>query len=484
VSAMLAPSAEGWPRVPLAHVADLVRGVSYPKTDAREEPAAGHVPVLRATNIQDARLVLDSDLVFIAERNVSPEQLLRPGDIVLATSSGSKHLVGKSGQLRAPWHGSFGAFCAAVRPKKGINPHYLALFLQAPAYWRQITKKALGVNINNLRRGDLESLELPLPPLAVQERIVAGIEKQFSRLDEAVAILKRVKANLKRYKATVLKAAVEGHLVETEAELARREGRGYETGTQLLQRILDPSREPARVRARYKESPSADLPLGTALPEGWAIVRLEHLTNKITSGSRDWSRYYNRGADTFVLAQNVRPLAPDFSVRQTVDPPRCDPSRERSRVATGDLLITIVGANTGQVCLVENLPGEAYVSQSVALIRPVTPGIAAYLNYWLNSEEHGQRYFERCMYGQGRPHLSFDQLHATPIALPPLAEEKRIMSEVERRLSFVRALDVELRENEARTERLRQAILNAGFFAAPRGGTVDGLTPRSFNLRE
>ena len=192
------------PVVPLSAVADLVRGVSYPKADAREAPAPGFVPVLRATNIQDARLVLDSDLVYVAERNVASDQLLRAGDIVVATSSGSKHLVGKSGQLHAPWQGSFGAFCATVRPRPGVHPRYLALFLQAPAYWRQITKKALGVNINNLRRGDLESLGVPLPPLAVQASIVAEIEKQFSRLDEAVANLKRVAVGLARYRASTL----------------------------------------------------------------------------------------------------------------------------------------------------------------------------------------------------------------------------------------------------------------------------------------
>jgi type I restriction enzyme S subunit len=107
VSAVLAEGIGRAPIVPLSEVADLVRGVSYPKSDAREEPAPGFVPVLRATNIQEARLVLDSDLVFVADRNVSPDQLLRPNDIVVATSSGSKHLVGKSGQLHAAWHGSF-----------------------------------------------------------------------------------------------------------------------------------------------------------------------------------------------------------------------------------------------------------------------------------------------------------------------------------------------------------------------------------------
>ena len=207
MSAALAVASDTWPEVVLSDVAQLLRGVSYPKTDARDEPAPDHVPVLRATNIQDGRLVLETDLVYVAARNVSEGQRLREGDIVIATSSGSKHLVGKSALLRHSWSGSFGAFCAALRPKDSVIPRYLAAFLQSPAYWRQVSKKALGVNINNLRRGDLETLSLRLPPLEAQEAIVAEIDKQFSRLDEAVANLKRVKANLKRYRTTVLGAA-------------------------------------------------------------------------------------------------------------------------------------------------------------------------------------------------------------------------------------------------------------------------------------
>ena len=65
---------------------------------------------------------------------------------------------------------------------------------------------------------------IPLPPLLEQHRIVAEIETQFTRLDASVAALRRARANLKRYRASVLKAACEGRLVPTEAELARSEG--------------------------------------------------------------------------------------------------------------------------------------------------------------------------------------------------------------------------------------------------------------------
>ena len=62
---------------------------------------------------------------------------------------------------------------------------------------------------------------------------MAEIEKQFTRLEAGVAALRRVQANLKRYRAAVLKAACEGRLVPTEAELAeagKRESRRFETG--------------------------------------------------------------------------------------------------------------------------------------------------------------------------------------------------------------------------------------------------------------
>ena len=108
--------------------------------------------------------------------------------------------------------------------------------------WRQHTSSDDGQRRQPTEHS-ISRFELKLPfrllaPKPNNESIVAEIEKQFTRLDAAVAALKRVQANLKRYRAAVLKAACEGRLVPTEAELARKEGRSYETGEQLLARIL------------------------------------------------------------------------------------------------------------------------------------------------------------------------------------------------------------------------------------------------------
>jgi type I restriction enzyme, S subunit len=65
------------------------------------------------------------------------------------------------------------------------------------------------------------------------------------------------------------------------------------------------------------------------------------------------------------MAQNVRPLFFDRSYRLAVAPPVNDRDRERSRVNKGDILVTIVGANTGDVCRVPEPVEEHYVCQSV-----------------------------------------------------------------------------------------------------------------------
>ena len=240
--AMLCELPAGWVTTTLGNLVGIVRGVTYKKMDARSESEQGLVPILRATNIGQA--LSFQDLVYVPDKYVKYEQMLRLGDIVIAASSGSRAVVGKAAQLRHDWTGSFGAFCFALRPDRGLIKEYIAWFLQTQEYRTRVSELSAGVNINNLKREHIEETTIPLPPITEQRRIVAEIEKQFTRLDASVAALKRVQANLERYRASVLKAACEGALVPTEAELARAESRDYEPADRLLRRILAERRAP------------------------------------------------------------------------------------------------------------------------------------------------------------------------------------------------------------------------------------------------
>ncbi|MCE9641037.1 MAG: restriction endonuclease subunit S [Betaproteobacteria bacterium] len=452
------------PEVNLADVADLVRGVTYPKAEARDQAAPGYVPMLRATNIQDSKLVLNTDLVHIAERNVSSEQRLRPGDIVVATSSGSKHLLGKSALLRSDWTGAFGAFCAAIRPKPNVEPRYLAAFLQSPSYWKQVGKKALGVNINNLRRGDIETLTLPLPDLDEQRRIAAEIEKQFSRLDEAVAGLKRIKANLKRYQAAILKAAVEGRLVPTEADLAHREGRNYETGAQLLQRILETRRSQWQGKGKYKEPAAPDTTTLPELPEGWTWARLDSIAALKGGITVDSKRQDTTArAVPYLRVANVQRGYIDLSEVKTINAPTA--VIEELRLRHGDILFNEGGDRDklGRGWIWEDQLSDCIHQNHVFRARLVSPDmLPKLLSWWGNS--FGKDYFQR----EGKQttnlaSINLTKLSAFPVPLPPLAEQRLIVAEVDRIFSFTETFEAQISAGLAHANMLRRSILARAF---------------------
>ena len=154
-------------------ISEQIRGVTYAKSDASAVPRSGYSPMLRANNIGEHELLLE-DLIFVPNTKISPKQRIVPNDIVVAASSGSISVVGKTAQARMGFNGGFGAFCKVLRPGPDVDPHYFGHYFKTSSYRRVVSRLASGANINNLKNEHLDNLLIPLPPLAEQKRI-AGI---------------------------------------------------------------------------------------------------------------------------------------------------------------------------------------------------------------------------------------------------------------------------------------------------------------------
>ncbi|HET6387159.1 MAG TPA: hypothetical protein VFJ58_27540, partial [Armatimonadota bacterium] len=235
----------GWAEASLSDLATTIRGIAFPKEAKQFEAREGHIACLRTANVQ--RTVDWTDLWYIPLTFVrNPDQELQVGDVLMSTAN-SLNLVGKVAYVSSlAQRVTLGAFIATIRPTPGLDSRYVYWQLASGKTQDRIRSGAsTTTNISNISTGHLAALQLSVAPFLEQRRIVAEIEKQFSRLDAGVAALQRVQKALKRYRASVLQAACEGRLVPTEAELARKEGRDYEPADQLLQRIL------AERRARW-----------------------------------------------------------------------------------------------------------------------------------------------------------------------------------------------------------------------------------------
>ena len=181
----------------------------------------------------------------------------------------------------------------------GMTPRFAMHALQTPKVRRHLTSSVSGVggSLMRVRMDALWRTRIPLAPLREQRRIVAKIESLFARLDEGIAALKRAEANLERYRASVLKAAVEGRL----SEQWRRENPPEETGEELLQRILAVRRKrweeeqlarfeakgrkpPRNWKERYKETVTPDTSGLPELPEGWCWATVDQVSVQMRNG--------------------------------------------------------------------------------------------------------------------------------------------------------------------------------------------------------
>lgn len=371
-----------------------------------------------------------------------------------------------------------------IRPTAALSAQYLLNFLLQRSFRRdaRLSMKGAAGQLRVPSQFVLEAL-LPLPPVAEQRRIVAKIEELFTRLDAAVAALKRGKANLKRYRAAVLKAACEGRLVPTEAELARAEGRTYESGEELLARILKQRRarweanQIARMRAqgnlptdshwriRYEEPHGPDTSTLLQLPDGWCwanLLQIAELKGGITKGQKRRPQDVLRRVPYLRVANVQRGYLDLADVKQIE---ATEQEIDELKLEPGDILFNEGGDRDklgrgwiwhGEIpeCIHQN-----HVFRARLYLSEVKP---QFVSWYGNT--FGQQYFmEQGKQTTNLASINLTKLRELPVPLPPAAEQRRIVAEVERRLSLVEELERDIEASLKRAERLRQSILKRAF---------------------
>ncbi len=445
---------KSWSRVRLKQIATILNGFPFESAKFKKESGT---PLIRIRDILPGRTETFYDGDF------DPAFLVQRGEI----------LIGMDGDFNCKeWTGEPALLnqrvCKITPDTNLFSKQFLKYVL--PGYLSAINAETSSVTVKHLSSRTIGDIPLPLPTLDEQRTIVAEIEKQFTRLEAGVGALKRVQASLKRYRAAVLKAACEGKLVPTEAELAKAEGRSYETGEQLLQRILNERRKNWSGRGKYKEPAAPDTTNLPELPEGWAWARTEQLCEFITKGTTPSAEKMQSGMGevpfikvynltfTGLLNLNYKPV---FISRKTHES-----ELARSDVRAGDVLINIVGPPLGQVSIVPPHIHNANINQAIARFRVVFETNRKFMALCLMTEKIMRWATNRAKTTAGQSNLTLELCRDLPIPLPPTAEQKRIVEEVERRLSVIEGLEATISTNLQRATRLRQSILQKAFSPA------------------
>jgi type I restriction enzyme S subunit len=371
-----------------------------------------------------------------------------------------------------------------LRPTKVVQPKLILYYLLQQTFRRRARSVMKGA-AGQLRvpQEFLAQEKFPLPPLEEQHRIIATIETQFTRLDVAEANLKRTKVNLERLRASTLTAACEGKLVPTESELDRVAESNFESGKQLLKRILHERREKWEAaqlgrletqgkipkndkwKAKYIEPIEPETSTLPELPTGWVWATLDQLSWDSSYGTSDRSDYEFTGlpilripniSNGHISIDDLKRAKPYLNIDQ------------ESILKVGDFLIVRTNGSKdliGRGALTRTPFDEPYYFASY-LIRFRFLG-EAITQEWISLQWNSVRIRKwiesKAATTAGQYNISLSTLKSMCVAIPPLADQRRIVIEIDRRFSIIDGLKNLVEANLKRAETLRQKILQDAF---------------------
>jgi type I restriction enzyme, S subunit len=416
--------------------------------------------VLKTTAIQPGLFLPEHNKLLPKGLRPRPRIEVRSGDI-LVTCAGPRARCGiaclvKRTRRRLMMSGKMYRFRV---PSQNMESRFVESYLQTMAARDAIDKMKTGGSDSglNLTHDRFRLLEIPLAPTPEQRRIVAKIEELFSQLDAAVEELKKAKAQLKRYRQSVLKAAFEGKLTEEWRKRRATSHEPLETAQELLARIRE---ERKRVLgSKYKDPPPLDTSELPGLPKGWAWARLDCLADSMLGKMLDKAKHTTGSLLPYLRNVNVRWGYVDtgdlakmyFKAGET----------ERYSVNAGDVLVC-EGGEPGRAAVWDGRVENMRFQKALHRVRPTAGILPKWLVLHLQNDA-GQGLLERYFTGSTIKHLTGEGLSRYAVRVTATAEQQEIVAAVEERLSVADAEEKAIEAALKQAVRLRQSILKRAF---------------------
>lgn len=442
---------EGWT---LAKLGDLCTHPQYGWTTSANRNGTG-LKLLRTTDISGGTVNWSTVPACAQDPDDPQKYLLASGDILVsrAGSVGLSHLVKKCPKA------IFASYLIRFRPKPPLESEFIALFLRSPQYWVAIADQTSGIAIPNVNASKLKQLEVLLPPLPEQKRIVTKVEELLTRVNAAKTHLAKVSMILKRFRQAVLAAACSGRLTAD----WREKNLDVEPASEFLKRIQQDRKKPKKP---YLNRTSEEGDIYFDIPDSWFFCFFEDIcSNKphaIKAGpfgsSLTKSCYTPSGYKIYGQEQVIRGDANygDYYIdeKKFLELKSCE-------VEVRDLLISLVGT-IGKVLIIPDKFEKGIINPrlvKVSLHSEISPEyIAKYLGSTL-----AINMFKRDSHGGTMEILNLKMLKGLPIPLPPVIEQYEIVRRVEAMFKLAEAVEKRVAAAKVRSEKLTQAILAKAF---------------------
>ncbi|AKV04342.1 Type I restriction-modification system, specificity subunit S [Labilithrix luteola] len=459
---------------------DLAALVQYGSSSKTSEDEAG-IPVLRMGNIVDGRLVFEGLKYLPHKHEEFPELLLKPGD-VLFNRTNSPELVGKTAVFTAehPSPCSFASYLIRLRFRE-YEPNLFAAYLNSThgrAWIRSCVTQQVGQA--NVSGGKLKELEIPVPPLNEQRRIVAKLETLRARSSRAREALDAVPALLEKLRQSILAAAFRGDLTRH----WRAKNKDVEPASKLLERIRIERRkkweesELAKLKAKgkaptddrwkskYTDPERVDTTRLPDLPEGWCWAAWQEVGFSQNGRAFPSSEYAEDG-EKLLRPGNLHVSGKlEWTQANTRRMPRRWAEEYPDFVVGGNELVMNLTAQSlkdeflGRVCL--SGPEErCLLNQRIARLTPI--GLPPRYWLWFFKSPMFRRHVDTLNTGSLIQHMFTSQLDEFAVPIMPLAEANLLIELLSERLEGARATMMLVKEQSARFPEIDRAILAKAF---------------------
>jgi type I restriction enzyme S subunit len=439
-----------WEWVSLGNICRTTSGGTPSRKN--KEYFEGDIPWVKSGELPDGPVSeIEEYITGEAVKNSSAKQFPK-GTLLIALYGAT---VGKLGVLTQ--EAATNQAVCAIFPPDDLETKYLFWYLRFVR--SDLIAQAIGGAQPNISQGILRNLLIPVAPFYQQKQIVAEIEKQYSRLDEAVANLNRVKANLKRYRAAVLKAAVKGKLTEG----WRKQHPDVEPASKLVDRILVKRRAKWGGRGKYKEPLAQNTNELPSLPNGWTWATVEQITSLDVGFAFKSSEFVNSGM-RLLRGENIEPGSLRWEDTRYWPEARLQ-GYQHLLIRKGDIVLAMdrpLISSGLKIARARAADLPCLLVQRMARFLPADEGMASFIFVCLNSDAF-VRHLLRGQTGTQLPHISGSGIQSFLMPIPPLKEQEQIVAEVERRLSVIEELEAATEANLTRADRLRQSILSQAF---------------------
>ena len=471
----------GWVWTSLADLTAVLNGRAYAKNELLDQGT----PVLRVGNL------FTSDHWYYSSLTLEDDKYCNAGDLLFSWSASFGPFIWPGPRVIYHYH----IWKLSLHDELSLDKNYLYRFLLHKT--QEIKDSGHGVSMLHMTKEKMELVQVPLPPLAEQRRIVAKVDELMALCDRLEAAQNKREQRRDRLAAASLNR-INQPAPAAEGEAALREhARFHLTHSPRLTTRLwhikalretilnlavfgclvaqDPKDEPidvtlraaldrraALIRAKKvrqkKHDDLAALTKRNNLPASWAVERLGNLVDPENTISYGVLVPGNEVADgiPFVRAQdlalNSHPERPNKSIA-----PEIEKAYARTRLQGGEILLCVVGS-IGKLGIVPPSWAGANIARAVARILPVPEVFRDYLLVVLQAKPL-QTYFTEATRTLAQPTLNVGLIEQAAIPLPPLAEQHRIVAKVDELMAVCDQLEANLTSTQTDSRRLLEAVL-------------------------